>query len=73
MTVATVRIGTCRAILERPEAQVGRGAMNTKRVVFVVLAGLIGGIAVADLGLIGGTLYGGNYATDFQFNGLRGY
>jgi hypothetical protein len=47
--------------------------MSNKRVVGVVLAGLVGGIAVAVLGLIVGATYGGNYATNFEFNGLRGY
>jgi hypothetical protein len=73
MTVATVRIGKRRAILVRPEAHVGRGAMNNKPIVFVVLAGFLGGIVLAAVGLIAGTAYGGNYATDFRFNGLRGY
>jgi hypothetical protein len=47
--------------------------MGNKRLVRVVLAALIGGIAVAVLGLIVGATYGGNYATDFEFSGLRGY
>jgi hypothetical protein len=47
--------------------------MSSKRVVGMVLAGLIGGIAVAVIGLIVGATYGSNYATGFQFNGLRGY
>jgi len=47
--------------------------MSSKRVVRVVLAGLIGGIALAILGLIVGGTYGGNYAPDFEFNSLRGY
>jgi hypothetical protein len=47
--------------------------MSSKQVVQVVLAGLIGGIALAILGWIVGATYGGNYATNFEFNGLRGY
>jgi hypothetical protein len=47
--------------------------MSSKRVVVVVLAGLIGGIAAGALGLLAGATYGGNYATNFEFNGLRGY
>jgi hypothetical protein len=47
--------------------------MSSIRVAGVVLAGLIGGIAVGVLGLIAGAIYGGNYATQFEFNGLRGY
>jgi hypothetical protein len=47
--------------------------MSSKRIVFVVLAGLIGGIAVGAIGLLAGAWYGGNYAINFEFNGLRGY
>jgi hypothetical protein len=42
--------------------------MSSKRVVFVVLAGLIGGLALGAVGLIVGATYGGNYATEFAFN-----
>jgi hypothetical protein len=47
--------------------------MSSKRLVYVVLAGVLGGLVVGALGLIGGATYGGNHATGFEFNGLRGY
>jgi hypothetical protein len=47
--------------------------MSGKRVAGVVLAGLLGGLAVGALGLVAGSTYGGNYATEFEFNRLRGY
>jgi hypothetical protein len=47
--------------------------MSLKRGVLVIVAGLLGGIAVAILGLIVGAAYGGNYASQFEFNGVRGY
>ncbi len=43
------------------------------RIFACLLAGLIGGLAVAVVGLVVGANYGGNHATDFEFNGLRGY
>ena len=43
------------------------------RIIACLLAGLIGGIAIAFLGLVVGAWYGGNYATDLVFNGQRGY
>ena len=30
-------------------------------------------IVILALGMLIGAWYGGNYATDFQFNGVRGY
>jgi hypothetical protein len=47
--------------------------MSSKRFVGVVLAGLIGGIALGALGLVAGAIFGGNYATTFEFRGLKGY
>jgi hypothetical protein len=38
-----------------------------------LLAGLIGGITIALCGLVVGAYYGGNYAPDVEFNGVRGY
>ncbi len=38
-----------------------------------LLTGLIGAIVLAVVGMIIGACYGGNYATDFEFNDLRGY
>jgi hypothetical protein len=49
------------------------GAMSSKRVVLVVLVGLISGLVLAVIGFVVGAMYGGNYATNFEFNGLRGY
>jgi hypothetical protein len=47
--------------------------MSSKRHGTAILAGLVGGLVVAALGLILGATYGGNYATGFEFHGLRGY
>jgi len=47
--------------------------MSSKRVVLVVLVGLLGGFALALIGLVIGADYGGNHATGFEFNGLKGY
>ena len=35
--------------------------------------GFASGSVIALIGLVVGVTYGGNYATDFEFNGLRGY
>jgi hypothetical protein len=40
--------------------------------VFLV-TGLVGGLVLAVVGWVVGATYGGNHATDFAFNGLRGY
>lgn len=50
-----------------------RRPWTLRMVVVCVLVGLSGGIALAVVGLVAGALYGGNYATDFVFNDLRGY
>jgi len=42
------------------------------RLVTCLLAGLAGGIVLALVGLFVGATYGGNFATDFEFNGQRG-
>ncbi len=39
------------------------------RVVLVLVIGLVTGI----LGLLAGIVFGGNYAVQFVFNGVRGY
>jgi uncharacterized membrane protein len=39
----------------------------------VLLAGLLGLVAGAGIGFVIGDLYGGNYAVDFEFAGVRGY
>ncbi|MEI7847178.1 MAG: hypothetical protein WCK35_15370 [Chloroflexota bacterium] len=39
------------------------------RGIFIIVAGLVSGI----VGLVIGILFGGNYAEQFMFNGVRGY
>lgn len=39
------------------------------RGVFIIIVGLVSGI----VGLVIGILFGGNYAEQFMFNGVRGY
>ena len=43
------------------------------RALVCLFAWLIGGLVVAVVGFVVGATYGGNHATDFEFNGLRGY
>jgi hypothetical protein len=43
------------------------------KVLILIVAVIAGGLALGAVGLIGGALYGGNYATDFQFGDRRGY
>ena len=43
------------------------------RIIILVVAVIVGGLALGVVGLIAGALFGGNYATDFQFGDARGY
>jgi hypothetical protein len=43
------------------------------KVLILVVAVIAGGLALGAVGCIGGALFGGNYATDFQFGDARGY
>ena len=44
-------------------------AASISRMLAVAAIGFVSGLA----GLVGGTLFGGNYAEQFVFNGVRGY
>jgi len=59
--------------VERVPDPNGQRPWGPGRIVACLLAGFSGGIVVALIGLIVGATYGGNYATDFEFNGVRGY
>jgi len=43
------------------------------KVLILIVAVIAGGLVLGAVGLIGGALFGGNYATDFQFGDARGY
>lgn len=43
------------------------------RILACLLAVLLGGVLLAVVGGLAGATYGGNYATDFEFIGVRGY
>ncbi|MPM56393.1 hypothetical protein SDC9_103195 [bioreactor metagenome] len=44
-----------------------------KKIFAAAIGGIIGAIAGFVIGLLTGTFVGGNYMTDFVFNGVRGY
>jgi hypothetical protein len=47
--------------------------VSVRRAIIVVLAGLVGATGTGVVGLVVGAICGGNCATDFEFNGVRGY
>jgi len=59
--------------MERVPDSIGRRPWTLRRVLVCLLAGLVGGVVLAVVGLVVGAAFGGNYATEFEFNGMRGY
>jgi hypothetical protein len=59
--------------MERVIDPIERRPWTIGRMLICLLAGLIGGLVLAAVGSVVRATYGGNYATDFKFNGLRGY
>jgi len=49
------------------------GEPRMPKLILRLLFCLILGFVIGVIGLIIGTLIGGNFATDFTFNGVRGY
>lgn len=45
----------------------------TRKILLEILLGLLLALVGFGLGLIGGAMIGGNFFTEFEFNGVRGY